>query len=57
MLLVEHDMNMVMKVSHMITVMNFGEKVAEGTPKQIASNPKVIEVYLGKSDLGVKNGA
>ncbi len=57
MLLVEHDMNMVMKVSHRITVMNFGEKVAEGTPKEIASNPKVIEVYLGKSDLGVVNGA
>jgi branched-chain amino acid transport system ATP-binding protein len=57
MLLVEHDMNMVMKVSHRITVMNFGEKVAEGTPKEIASNPKVIEVYLGKSDMGVGNGA
>lgn len=57
MLLVEHDMNMVMKVSDVITVMNFGEKVAEGTPEQIASDPKVIEVYLGKSDLGVKKGA
>lgn len=57
MLLVEHDMNMVMNVSHRITVMNFGEKVAEGTPKEIAANPKVIEVYLGKSDLGVSGVA
>ena len=57
MLLVEHDMNMVMEVSDMITVMNFGEKVAEGPPAMIASDPKVITVYLGKSDMGVRKRA
>jgi len=57
MLLVEHDMNMVMEVTDMITVMNFGEKVAEGPPAVIASDPKVIAVYLGKSDMGVRKRA
>jgi branched-chain amino acid transport system ATP-binding protein len=46
-LLVEHDMNLVMNVSDRITVMNFGEKIAEGTPQQVANNPEVIKVYLG----------
>ena len=46
-LLVEHDMNLVMHVSDRITVMNFGEKIAEGTPQQVANNPEVIKVYLG----------
>ncbi|HOW56410.1 MAG TPA: ABC transporter ATP-binding protein [Smithellaceae bacterium] len=46
-LLVEHDMNLVMKVSDRITVMNFGEKIAEGTPQEVANNPEVIKVYLG----------
>jgi branched-chain amino acid transport system ATP-binding protein len=48
-LIVEHDMNMVMNVSDKITVMDFGEKIAEGTPKEIANNPEVIKVYLGES--------
>lgn len=49
-LLVEHDMNLVMKVSDRITVMSFGEKIAEGNPEEIANNEKVIEVYLGESE-------
>jgi len=46
-LLVEHDMNLVMNVSDRITVMNFGEKIAEGKPQDVANNPEVIKVYLG----------
>ena len=49
-LLVEHDMNLVMKVSDRITVMSFGEKIAEGNPEEIANNEEVIKVYLGESE-------
>jgi len=49
-LLVEHDMNLVMKISDRITVMSFGEKIAEGTPEEVGNNEEVIKVYLGESE-------
>jgi len=47
MILVEHDMSIVMSISRRVMVLNFGEKLAEGSPQEIQGNPEVIRAYLG----------
>ena len=49
-LLVEHDMNLIMDISHRILALNYGEKIADGIPEEIQRHPEVLKAYLGEEE-------
>jgi branched-chain amino acid transport system ATP-binding protein len=54
-LLVEHDMGVVMDISDRVAVINFGMKIAEGSPREVSENPEVISAYLGRGEGALRD--
>jgi branched-chain amino acid transport system ATP-binding protein len=54
-LMIEHDMGVVMDISHRVMVLDFGRKIAEGTPEVVLADPQVRRAYLGEADGTISN--